>query len=306
MSPRRTLCIGVVAIVLIALAAHAAHAGPGSSHSHAAPSRHGGLVEAVGDRYLELTLYFMGAREPVAAPVEDRPIMVRIEPHLKDGLTGPFELELRPIPQEDDPRGLSSRFIGRDAELVGLDRFEASLRSAIAGELHDVSYAVNSVSMRQRFTCPMRCESGATFATAGSCPVCKMPLRSTRDAHGDHDPKHGGVLFMAPDGWHHLEGVLHSPYEFRLYLYDDFTQPISAAPFERGSWIEVSSRHARTQSPIRLELSMSAESDCLEARIPDEVTGPLEVELRLRFAGRDEPELFNFSFDDQADGWRQD
>jgi len=47
--------------------------------------------------------------------------------------------------------------------------------------------------------------------------------------HKDHDPKHGGQLFMSPNNYNHLEGVLVSMKEFRVYNYDDYTQLIDAS-----------------------------------------------------------------------------
>lgn len=67
----------------------------------------------------------------------------------------------------------------------------------------------------------------------GECPDgSSMHIRSVPMAHGDHNPKHGGILFMAPNGYHHLEGTLDEDGNFRLYLYNDFTKPINATPFE--------------------------------------------------------------------------
>ncbi len=70
-------------------------------------------------------------------------------------------------------------------------------------------------------------------AEPGQCPDgSSMHIRSIPMAHGDHNPKHGGVLFMAPNGYNHLEGTLDEEGTFRLYLYNDFTKPIDATPFE--------------------------------------------------------------------------
>jgi hypothetical protein len=49
--------------------------------------------------------------------------------------------------------------------------------------------------------------------------------------HGDHTPKHGGIFFMAPDVFHHLEGVIEGG-EFRLYIYDNFTEPLDVRKFQ--------------------------------------------------------------------------
>lgn len=70
-------------------------------------------------------------------------------------------------------------------------------------------------------------------AEPGQCPDgSAMRVRSIPMAHGDHNPKHGGVLFMAPNGYNHIEGTLDEDGTFRLYLYNDFTKPIDATPFD--------------------------------------------------------------------------
>ncbi len=51
-------------------------------------------------------------------------------------------------------------------------------------------------------------------------------------AHMDHTPKHGGVFFMAPNKIHHIEGVYSKECGFQLYIYNEFTQPISVVGFQ--------------------------------------------------------------------------
>lgn len=102
-------------------------------------------------------------------------------------------------------------------------------------------------------------------------------------AHADHSPRHGGVFFMAPNGIHHLEGTLRED-EFRLYLYDHFTQPIDARPYQA----RVGNR--------RLEAAPNGEYLRLQL---DSGPGPIEVTAFVRFAsGREE--RFDFVFHDSG------
>ncbi len=88
------------------------------------------------------------------------------------------------------------------------------------------------VSQEIAYTCPMHAE--VRELEPGACPICHMALVTSTSArpHQDHNPKHGGILFMAPDAWHHLEGTYPEAGTFRVHLYDNFSQPLSAKAFK--------------------------------------------------------------------------
>ena len=118
-------------------------------------------------------------------------------------------------------------------------------------------------------------------------------------AHSDHTPRHGGQFFMAPNGWHHVEGALSRPDRFDLYLYDDHTRPVVATPFLLGAraWVQrydVDGDEVGHRVEIRLRLA--DDGTRLEAAIPPGVSLPIEVELSLKL----DPDLgeafFNFDF----------
>ena len=280
--------------------------GEQTTERHPPAPPHGGLLITVGRQRLELTfdernglltLYVLGEHALAAHPIPADPLAILIEPVDGDGF--PFEVKLLPLPQDDDGLGFTSRFVGSAGELHGLQRFEVTLQAPLAGQVQPVTFMVDHSTLGQVYICPMGCEGGTAYEHDGRCPVCNMRLRSPRDAHGDHATKHGGTLFMAADGWHHLEGVLPSRHEFRLYLYNNFTLPIPATRLVDGSFAEIvalDQQRPAAGPAVKLAFSAAAGGEYLRLPIPAGVSTPFEIEVQLRFEGRDEPDVFNFSF----------
>jgi hypothetical protein len=118
-------------------------------------------------------------------------------------------------------------------------------------------------------------------STAGLCPDGRpMEMRTVAMAHGDHNPRHGGILFMAPNGYHHLEGTLEDG-EFRVYLYDDFTRPLTVEGFSGRAG----------------ESEMAPSPDARFLRVDREgPESPVEIVLHLRFPEENEEARFDFIF----------
>ena len=115
-----------------------------------------------------------------------------------------------------------------------------------------------------------------------------------RRPHGDHNPRHGGVFFMADDNWHHLEGTLLPPHLFRVYFYDDFTRPLSVTGFS-GTVIPTDAEGKPIAEPIPMQPGGAKDGNILEAAIPS-ATLPASVELQVKFKPDDRPRVFDFTF----------
>jgi len=128
------------------------------------------------------------------------------------------------------------------------------------------------------------CEGRADIvsSTSGLCPDGRpMETRTVTMAHGDHNPRHGGILFMAPNGYHHLEGTLEEDGKFRLYLYDDFTRPLAVDGFQARAG--------------EIPLEASADGSLLSVNV-DRSVDPVEIVLHLRFPEDTEEARFDFIF----------
>lgn len=126
-----------------------------------------------------------------------------------------------------------------------------------------------------------------------------MEKRYTQSTHANHNPRHGGLFFMAPDLWHHLEGAYIDD-AFRVYLYDDYTRPL--LPELRGAVTgrvvtkETFDPKTRTTTEITVfPLRPSADGEYLEARV-GKVKFPVDMTAKIRFTRGGDEYRFDFTF----------
>ena len=139
----------------------------------------------------------------------------------------------------------------------------------------------------------------------GECENGKPMVRKyTARSHGDHNPKHGGVFFMASDTWHHIEGTYPAAGRLRVYLYDDFTKPLPAAQARgvKGRIVtkEVFNPATKTtrelaSAPLVLVASGTASGSYLEAKI-EPMTLPAQITAKIAFKPGDKENRFDFTF----------
>jgi hypothetical protein len=160
-----------------------------------------------------------------------------------------------------------------------------------ARELVPVTVAVS-------WTCP---GTNIDTVSPATCPDgSPMAKKFTPRAHGNHNPQHGGLFFMAPDNWHHLEGTYPRAGIFRLYLYDDFTKPLQRDQMRKTSarlvLQETFDPATRTTKEITaMPLVPSGNGRYLEAQLP-KLPLPAQMTAKVRFQPAAPEHRFDFTF----------
>ena len=126
-----------------------------------------------------------------------------------------------------------------------------------------------------------------------------MEARYTQSTHANHNPRHGGLFFMAPDLWHHLEGA-YADDVLRVYFYDDYTRPLApelrSAVAGRIVTKETFDTATRTTKEITaFPLKASADGEYFEARV-GRMRLPAEMTAKVRFTKGGDEYRFDFAF----------
>ncbi len=153
------------------------------------------------------------------------------------------------------------------------------------------------VTVALTWTCPVH--SDVREGEPGRCKICGRELAAIRERrpHGDHNPRHGGIFFMAADNWHHLEGAYPKAGVFRLFVYDDYTRPLAVSAFTARAVTKETRDHTRKEATEiqAYPLQPSKDAAYLKARLPVNRL-PAEITAKIRFTAKGDEYRFDFVF----------
>ena len=132
---------------------------------------------------------------------------------------------------------------------------------------------------------------GSTMLTCGV-------VDAAPGAHMDHSPRHGGTVFMAPDGFHHIEGTYPEPGVFRIYATDNYREPVDVTLWMGRAVLEEEYDAATDEFREVTAFAMlpAPGGAYLEAEIGGDVASPAEITAKLQL-NEDFPEdRFDFIF----------
>jgi heavy metal-binding protein len=146
------------------------------------------------------------------------------------------------------------------------------------------------------FRCPVHPK--VSDVNPGRCPIDKRPLvaKYALRPHGDHNPKHGGQFFMAPNNWH-VEVTYPSAGVFRLYVYDDYSRPFVPNGFS-GRIIAMTDAKGKN-AELGIPFKRASAAPLLEARVAG-LALPATIAVKVRFQANEQEYRFDFPFVDYS------
>lgn len=131
---------------------------------------------------------------------------------------------------------------------------------------------------------------GSTMLTCGV-------IDAAPGAHMDHTPRHGGTVFMAPDGFYHIEGTHPEDGLFRLYATNNYREPVDMSEWSgRVVLDEAYDEQTDEFTEVRLvDLFVSPDGQFLEAVFGD-IGFPAEFITKVVFETDFPEERFDFIF----------
>ena len=131
---------------------------------------------------------------------------------------------------------------------------------------------------------------GSTMLTCGT-------VDSAPGAHMDHSPQHAGLVFMAPDDFHHLEGVFPTTGVFRLFATDNFRTPVDVSGWSGRAVLE--EEYDESSDEFRevkgIPLTPAPNGNYLQATVGDG-SWPREITAKVIFQTGFPEERFDFIF----------
>src|SRR5262249_1930573 len=155
------------------------------------------------------------------------------------------------------------------------------------------------VTVSVSWTCPGRTD--IEQLDPGKCPDgSAMVVKYSPRPHGNHNPQHGGLFFMAPDNWHHVEGTYPQNGRFVLYVYDDYAKPLPAAKMGQVKARVVTKETFDSQTKTTNEVSafpltLSKSGTHFEARI-DPVAPPANMTAKVTVQPGGPEYRFDYAF----------
>ncbi|MCE2541912.1 MAG: DUF3347 domain-containing protein [Acidobacteria bacterium] len=116
-------------------------------------------------------------------------------------------------------------------------------------------------------------------------------------AHMDHTPRNGGIVFMAPDSFHHIEGTYPERGVFRLYATDNYREPVDVSTWAGRVVLEEDYDEATDEfiEVTAFDLVPSTSGEYLEATVGD-LDAPAEITAKVIFVEDFPEERFDFIF----------